>query len=1322
MRRVRALLQMLGALAVLGGLLGGIPWALLRFGDWPITGVPTWEQVVDLPTTVVTDEALFAVLTLALWASWALFAGSVVAEVGAQVQGRTSELNFGGPVQRLAGRLVGSVVVSFGSFTSMAATAVPVMAAPAPATPVELHVGDVAAPSAVWSSAATGAGVHIDLDAQGQPVPSSSTSTPSQATRTINVERGDTSWSLAVEHLGDGLRWREIWELNQHRVQPDGETWANASASVRPGWELVIPVTGTGAGFEEPAQETTTTSTPTSAPSTSTPSSTSVPAPPQQTPPPAQTPPPPTAPPVADGELVVMKGDNFWDLAEAELAEQWGRAPTDAEVVPYWQQLIEANRDRLLPPEDPDLIYPAQMFTVPATPADPLAPPLPPAPPGAGSGSDAPEPPADGSGTETPPTTENQTPPSTEQQTDGTTPTTEQQGESPPPTEPSDEETPPSTEESEEETPPSTEDQAPPSTDSSGGMGGIPGSGDAPPVTGDGPEPGGGDTPPSTDGSVDSPPSTDEAPVDEVPADTPPPADAGEVPPTDSGTGEPTRPTATPTPETISHQEESSGVHKGLLYGGVALAGVLLMVERRRRAQLRRRARGHIAAMPPPDMQHDERELRYGADVDGARLLDVALRAAAAASGAAGLPPVRWVEASGNAVILVLDSPSPPPRGFMSLDLSSWMTAASFEELAAIAARRDMPTPTLIPLGSSADGTEVLVELEASPVVSVSGPMDQTLGLLRAMAVAASTAPWSEQSRVLLVGMEGELTEMPWVTSVPRLADALDEAEAHSTRINTALRTLRCQTTAQARAAGVGVEASEPLVVVSAVRPNDLGERQRLTALTNRPHGGVAVITPANGTPIGRLMSIGDDGWLRIAGIDKEVQPHRLDTDDTSVVVALLDVAARHEDVPIEEVFQQMDVRRPPSAMVTVPDVPPPSSAPLPGFLPDDHAPFAPPLAPPVAPPPPPVAPPVAPPPPPPVEPEVEVEPQVDADILAPFLHEVPDDVFEDVDEVDIAPAPPPPPPPAPPPLPPPPTPVPPPPPPLEVPEPVVAAVPAPIEEPEEAPVRDLAALMDDVDVLVRVFGEVQAVRPPRHEHDVEAPLLPTRQKGLEAIVYLALRESSVDREDLEINLFPDGANASKTVYNTISSARALVGEDLFPRTEGGRYELSERVLTDYGLFCDLVAQAEATDDVEEAANLLGEALGLVRGEPFVGVGRSYAWVGPHRGMIVAQVVDAAEELAEIRLATGDWRLAEWAARRGLRAFPSDERMYRLLMRAARAAGNVPGVQRVFRELCDVIADPDMGVEPEDTLHPETVALLEELTRRSSPSREHRSA
>ena len=268
-------------------------------------------------------------------------------------------------------------------------------------------------------------------------------------------------------------------------------------------------------------------------------------------------------------------------------------------------------------------------------------------------------------------------------------------------------------------------------------------------------------------------------------------------------------------------------------------------------------------------------------------------------------------------------------------------------------------------------------------------------------------------------------------------------------------------------------------------------------------------------------------------------------------------------------------------------------------------------------------------------------------------------------------------------------------------------AEPVPIGPEGDAHGERLADLLADVDVLVKVLGDVEAVRLTP---DGEERLVPGRQKALEAMTYLALREVPVDREDLEIVLFPTGANATKTFHNTVAAARRTLGDDLFPAPAGGRYELAEGVVTDYGLFHELVASAEEIEDAERAADVLSEALTLVGGEPFVGAGRNYAWVSPHRGMIVAQVVDVAEEVAEIRLATGDWRAAEWAARQGLRAFPCDERMYRLLMRAAHAAGNIPGVQRVFRELCDTVADPDDGTEPDDTIHPETLELLEALT------------
>jgi DNA-binding SARP family transcriptional activator len=268
----------------------------------------------------------------------------------------------------------------------------------------------------------------------------------------------------------------------------------------------------------------------------------------------------------------------------------------------------------------------------------------------------------------------------------------------------------------------------------------------------------------------------------------------------------------------------------------------------------------------------------------------------------------------------------------------------------------------------------------------------------------------------------------------------------------------------------------------------------------------------------------------------------------------------------------------------------------------------------------------------------------------------------------------------------------------------------------ESAPI-SLELLRSELDVVINVLGEVEAwrIRPSGDDDRITV----AKQRALEAIAYVALRQSSVDREDVQAALWPDGTNSAKTFSNAIWEARRVLGSDargadLLPDAIEGRYTMSDRVGTDYGLFCDLVAGA-AEVDPELSAALLTEALGLVRGEPFVGVGRSYAWVGPHRGMIAAQVLDAAERLAEVRLARGDWRGAEWAARQGLRAMPCDERMYRLLMRAAHLAGNTSGVHRAFKELCDVVADPDTGAEPDDTVHPETVGLLEQLT--TSPSR-----
>ena len=96
-------------------------------------------------------------------------------------------------------------------------------------------------------------------------------------------------------------------------------------------------------------------------------------------------------------------------------------------------------------------------------------------------------------------------------------------------------------------------------------------------------------------------------------------------------------------------------------------------------------------------------------------------------------------------------------------------------------------------------------------------------------------------------------------------------------------------------------------------------------------------------------------------------------------------------------------------------------------------------------------------------------------------------------------------------------------------------------------------------------------------------------------------------------------------------------------------------------------------------------------------------------------IAEAAERLALRYLDVGDHRQANWAARRGLLASPYDERLYRVLMRAADAAGNPAGVDAIWKELLTVL-DADLDLV-DDELHPETIALYTALRPKGRPRR-----
>lgn len=100
------------------------------------------------------------------------------------------------------------------------------------------------------------------------------------------------------------------------------------------------------------------------------PSTTTTPVPPPPaapvTPPPARTPSTTPTPTVTLGQ-----GDHLWTVAERALTDAWHRTPSEAELVPYWRTLVEANRSSLADPANPDLVFPGQVVRLPPAPAVP---------------------------------------------------------------------------------------------------------------------------------------------------------------------------------------------------------------------------------------------------------------------------------------------------------------------------------------------------------------------------------------------------------------------------------------------------------------------------------------------------------------------------------------------------------------------------------------------------------------------------------------------------------------------------------------------------------------------------------------------------------------------------------------------------------------------------------------------------------------------------------------------------------------------------------------------------------------------------------------
>ena len=230
--RLGRILAALGAAVALAALVVGVPIVLSTAAGWPLpTAIPSWTSVrTALTGASIPDEVIVKTIAVIAWLAWTQIVVSAVVEVSAWIRGRVApSIPLAGPIQLVVRQLVLAVLI-VGS--SSRVTPVPVVARQPVAIAYEPLTLSEQVPPATAEQRAP-APQRVDL-------------------RYTVVPR-DSLWKLAELHLGDGLRWRELWELNRGVPQSDGRCLTDPDL-IRPGWVLRFPQDAVGlAPVETPA-------------------------------------------------------------------------------------------------------------------------------------------------------------------------------------------------------------------------------------------------------------------------------------------------------------------------------------------------------------------------------------------------------------------------------------------------------------------------------------------------------------------------------------------------------------------------------------------------------------------------------------------------------------------------------------------------------------------------------------------------------------------------------------------------------------------------------------------------------------------------------------------------------------------------------------------------------------------------------------------------------------------------------------------------------------------------------------------------------------
>ncbi|MFC8345942.1 BTAD domain-containing putative transcriptional regulator [Streptomyces sp. NPDC057280] len=247
------------AFVALAVLVVGVPGALAITVGWPLpSGMPKVEWLQQ----PITTGTFLHILTVIVWLAWAQFTACVLVEIKAAVSGVgvPGRVPGAGPSQILARQLVAALLLVGATAASLTPGLSQIgqhsldgnqrgTVAAAQQTPglFAQQQEQAASTAAALAEQASQAAAHAD--AQG------GSTAKSDDTKFYRIQppegrHHDSLWEIAERHLGDGRRYKEIFELNKDRVQPDGSKLSEASL-IRPGWIMEMPGDARGGDLVE---------------------------------------------------------------------------------------------------------------------------------------------------------------------------------------------------------------------------------------------------------------------------------------------------------------------------------------------------------------------------------------------------------------------------------------------------------------------------------------------------------------------------------------------------------------------------------------------------------------------------------------------------------------------------------------------------------------------------------------------------------------------------------------------------------------------------------------------------------------------------------------------------------------------------------------------------------------------------------------------------------------------------------------------------------------------------------------------------------------